>query len=151
MNKLILYIFLLSIALSCSSSDDGNVIEPSTKEDAEESVETPTEPSTPETPSGTELLYNGTAIMETKDPKTPYILYNQNGVISTAIDQNLDGAFEQVILTNGDAKTVIDMDIATGLPTKMYTSENVVVIYNFKEDNTTLDIAVIQQGIETVI
>lgn len=150
MNKLILYIFLLSIALGCSSSDDGNVLEPSTKEDSEEPVETPTESSTPEIPSGAELLYNGTAIMETKDPKIPFILYNQNGAISTAIDQNLDGAFEQVILTDGDAKTVIDLDITTGLPTKMYTSENVVVIYNFKEDNTTLDIAVIQQGNETV-
>ena len=61
MNKSLICIFLLSITLACSSPDDGNYVEP-LKEDTEESIETPTEPSTPETPSGAELLFNGTAI-----------------------------------------------------------------------------------------
>ena len=133
MNKSLICIFLLSITLACSSPDDGNYVEP-LKEDTEESIETPTEPSTPETPSGAELLFNGTAIMETNDAKTPYVLFNQNGATATTIDQDLDGVFEQIILSDGENSTIIEINLETGLPSKMYTSENVLVIYNFKDE-----------------
>ncbi|APA64461.1 hypothetical protein [Maribacter sp. 1_2014MBL_MicDiv] len=149
MNKSLICIFLLSITLACSSPDDGNYVEP-LKEDTEESIETPTEPSTPETPSGAELLFNGTAIMETNDAKTPYVLFNQNGAIATTIDQDLDGVFEQIILSDGENSTIIEINSETGLPSKMYTSENVLVMYNFKDENTNLDIAIMQVNQETV-
>ncbi|HAI37165.1 MAG TPA: hypothetical protein DCM40_02995, partial [Maribacter sp.] len=78
------------------------------------------------------------------------LLFNQNGATATTIDQDLDGVFEQIILSDGENSTIIEINLETGLPSKMYTSENVLVIYNFKDENTNLDIAIMQVNQETV-
>lgn len=141
-----LSIFLFLIIISCSSPDytvtDIKMSEEETE--VEEEIIEPLEP------TGEELLYNGTAIMKTNDPRIPFILFNKEGATSAAIDENLDGEMDKVVLTDGEAKTVIEINIETGLPKKMYTSEGILVIYDFKENNSLLDVAIVAANEETI-
>lgn len=147
MKKIACFLFVITTAFftACSSPDTP---EPPKIEDAKE--EETTDPPMDEEPSGADLLFNETAVMETQNSRIPYVFYNKAGAASAAIDDNLDGVLDKIILKDGDLETVIEMNTETGLPTKMYTSEGLLVIYNFKEDNSRLDVAILQQDIPTL-
>lgn len=136
---------LVLIFNACSSTDE-NTIEPIKEEDQE--VEETDNGTLEET--GADLLFNGTAIMETGDARIPYIFYNQTGVSTSVMDENLDGELDKIILKDDDAETVIEMNTKTGLPKKMYTSEGILVIYNFKDENSLLDLAVVTDSAEII-
>lgn len=138
--SILVSLFFISLLIGCSSSDDTPVIKVIEEEKIEETNEV----------SGADLLYNGTALMVTEDSRMPYIFYSKEGVKVAVIDENLDGDFNKITLTDGDFEAVIEMDVNTGLPLKLYTSENILILYNFKENHTLLDIAFIQPETEPI-
>lgn len=145
--KKLLYTFLLLnlILTGCSSSDDNPP--PVTIEDAEE--EEMEDPEEVDETSGADLLYNGTAVMATEDARIPYVFYNTEGFETAIMDENLDGTFDKITLTEDDLETVIEMNPETGLPSKMYTSEGILVIYNFKTNNSMMDLAIVRPEQDT--
>lgn len=90
-------------------------------------------------------LIEGVAIMVTENEKTPFIFSHENGGKSAMIDENLNGFYDKMAYSENGLEIVIELNENTGLPQKMYSSEGAVFIYNYKENNTLLDIAIIEK------
>jgi hypothetical protein len=149
--RFIFTICLLFFITACSSDDTPD------NPPKEETIDKPDEESTPDEEtdppvveiSGAELLFNGTAILNMNDPNIPYVFYNTHGSTATAVDDTMDGVLNKVILTDTEQRTIIEMDEVSGLPKRMYTSDNIVVLYHFKEENTLMDLAIVSENNDT--
>lgn len=98
---------------------------------------------TPITPKA--KLIEGVAVMVTENEKTPFIFSHENGGKSAMIDENLNGLFDKMAYSENGLELVMELNENTGLPQKMYSSEGAVFIYYYKENNTLLDIAIIEK------
>ncbi len=89
------------------------------------------------------LLIEGTALMVTEDQRMPVILKHEDGGKAAMIDNDLDGRYDRLVYQENNLEMVMDVDEFTGLPTKLFASDGGVLLYQYKENNTLLDIAII--------
>jgi len=144
--KIIKQIFYLTsvvlFAYACNKTDNGPVPPP-----GPDGVNPPVEQPPTEQPPAvdpTDYLIEGMAFMVTNDQRIPIILHHVDGAKAAMIDDDEDGVAELMVHSEDGFETVINIDPETRLPLKMCSSDGTVVLYNYKESNTLLDMAIMR-------
>jgi len=91
-----------------------------------------------------DLLFNGIGVLETGYDDAPIILQHENGGRIVSIDANNNTHIDGLVYSEGSnfMYTIINED--TYLPSRITTSDNTVFLFAFKENNTLMDVGVVQ-------
>ena len=85
-------------------------------------------------------------IFETNDINYPFIFQHKDGERFASRDIDGDGLVDGLIYQGPRFSELITVDEETGLPIQKITSNGILVSYNFKEDNSLMDIGIISDG-----
>lgn len=91
-----------------------------------------------------EGLTEGVAFLATDDPAAPLVMQHINGEQIVTIDENENGALDALVYTQDANFLVAHLNEATSLPERITTSDNTLFIFSYKNNNTLMDVAVVQ-------
>ncbi|MDD7887323.1 hypothetical protein [Flavivirga sp. 57AJ16] len=102
--------------------------------------------------SDEDILIEGVGIMFTENTKYPLLIQHQNGERFLTMDNDENNNIDAIIFSNGDVSMISELDESTLLPSVTTFSDGTMIVYSFKEDNTIMDIGIIDpnQNIEYV-
>ncbi|MEW4924385.1 choice-of-anchor D domain-containing protein [Algibacter sp. 2305UL17-15] len=85
-------------------------------------------------------------IFETEDAQFPYVFVHKNRERLFLRDLDENGNYDGVFYKNGTYEEYILLDELTGLPKSKKNNEGLSVLYNYKEDNKIVDLAITLNG-----
>lgn len=104
----------------------------------------PNDPDNPTLEGSGNNLINGWALTYYEDTTMPFTFINNEGDKAAAIDNDQNGVLDGVYLESGEESVLLDYDEVTRLPKQLITSDGDIIIYNYKENLTKLDLALIR-------
>lgn len=98
--------------------------------------------------SNPEGLIEGVALLATDNEEMPLIIQHIDGGRIVTIDENEDGNLDRLVYTEDNRFLVAELNPISQLPSRITTSDNTVFLFAYKDDNTLVDIAVVQANDE---
>lgn len=93
-------------------------------------------------------LIQGVAVIPTEDNRVPFIFAHEDGGEAAMVDTDENGLYDRLAFQEDDTQIVLELDETNGMPTKLYHSDGLVILYSFKENNSLVDIALLKDDDE---